>query len=141
MKTDSVSVGGVSLPPDLIVAAARCWRAARDAGHPVQPSLHATLAPFGCEMLVPVFDSLMALGEACLCRPGDRTCPFGKEHDEALICSLLADPSRLARSGCGRAADDGMVLAFNCALLSARIMMRLEGPSTEDHWGRIRVTS
>lgn len=133
VMTDSARAGDVSMPPDLIVAATRCWRAARDAGHPVQPSLHATLAPFGCEMLVPVFDSLMALGEACLCRPGDRSCPFGKAHDEALICSLLADPSRLARSGCVRPADDGMVRAFNCALLSARIMIRLEGPSIENH--------
>lgn len=133
MMTDSISAEAISISPDLIVAATRCWRAARDAGHPVQPSLHATLAPFGCEMLAPVFDSLMALGEACLCRPGDRGCPFGKGHDEALICSLLADPSRLARSGCGRPADDGMVRAFNCALLSARIMMRLEGPSTGNH--------
>lgn len=126
LMMDSFSGEGDSIPPDLIVTASRCWRAARDAGQPVQQSLHAALAPYGCEMLAPVFDSLMALGEACLCRPLGRDCPFRKEHDEALICSLLADPSRLARAGCGRPADDGITRAFNYALLSARIMMRLD---------------
>ena len=127
---DSLSAGSVPFPPDLIVIAARRWRAARDAGQPIQPSLHAALVPYGCEMLAPVFDSLMALGEACLCRPLGRDCPFRKGNDEALICSLLEDPSRLAQTSCGRSADDGITRAFNCALISARIMMRLEEQST-----------
>ena len=129
LTTDGPSAGCAPFPPDLIVTATRCWRAARDAGQPVQPSLHAALAPYGCEMLAPVFDSLMALGEACLCRPLGRDCPFRKEYDETLICALLADPSRLARTGCGRPVDDGITRAFNCALLSARIMMNLEAQS------------
>jgi hypothetical protein len=116
----------LAIPIDLIMTAARCWRTARDAGEPVQPSLYAALTPYGYEMLAPIFDSLMTLGEACLCWPLGQDCPFRKEQDGALICELLAEPSRLARTNFGRLPDEGMIHAFNCALISAKIMMRLE---------------
>lgn len=64
LMMDYFSGGGDSIPPDLIVTASRCWRAARDAGQPVQPSLHAALAPYGCEMLVPVFRQSHGLGRS-----------------------------------------------------------------------------
>lgn len=94
---NSLAEENLAIPIDMVVTAAHCWRTARDAGEPVQPSLHAALTPYGYEMLAPIFDSLMTLGEACLCRPLNENCPFRKEQDGALICALLAEPSRLAR--------------------------------------------
>ncbi|MBY9064857.1 hypothetical protein K7957_18115 [Sphingomonas yunnanensis] len=114
------------LPAALIARAARCWRTARDTRQPVQQHLHALLAPLGYEMMAPVIDSLMTLGEACLDRPLCRGCPFGPDADAALLCALLADPARLDRLPCrgdGRARHIRDVFAG--ALTSARVMAAL----------------
>jgi hypothetical protein len=64
----SAPPGGVDAASAVVLAAARCWRAARDAGRTVQPCLFATLRAHGAEMLAPVFDSLMSLYESALGR-------------------------------------------------------------------------
>ncbi len=117
----------MTVPAAVIAQAARCWRAARDARLPVQQRLHALLAPLGFDMLAPVIDSVMTLGEGCLGRPLCKACPFGAGGDEALICGLLADPSRLDRlprcvAARRRAETDRM---FAGALASAIVMMEL----------------
>ncbi|MBW6526918.1 hypothetical protein KZ813_08725 [Sphingomonas sp. RHCKR7] len=111
----------VPLPAVLIVRAARCWRRARDSHDPVQQRLHALLAPLGYEMMAPVIDSVMTLGEACLGRPLCRGCPLGPDGDEALLCALLADPARLDRLPCCLGRRD----LFAGALSSARVMASL----------------
>lgn len=111
----------------VIVNAARCWRAARDAGQPVQQRLHALLAPLGYDMLAPVFDSIMKLGECCLGRALCRGCPFGPDGDEALLCLLMADPTALGRRPPCPAArhDPGADAVFAGGLASATVMMRM----------------
>lgn len=81
---------------ELVTAAARCWRRARDGGEPVQQSLHAMLEPHDCGVLAPVFDSLMALCEAAL---GRRIAVGGAglSGDERLLLGLL-DGSRPRRA-------------------------------------------
>lgn len=119
---------GSALPDGIVIAAARCWRSARDAKRPVQPSLHAVLAPHGCEMLTPVFDSLMTLCECCFRRSLCTGCPLAPTADERMLCRLLADPSQLdLLVTCRGGAHSGgaMELAFACALSSARVMIDL----------------
>ncbi len=119
---------GATVPEVVVVEAARCWRSARDAKRPVQPSLYALLAPYGYEMLAPVFDSLMTLCECCFRRvlcTGDSLAPTS---DERMLCRLLSDPSELDRlTVCGWRAQggDAMAKTFACALNSARIMISL----------------
>lgn len=115
-----------AVPAAVVARAARCWRAARDAHEPVQQRLHALLAPLGFDMLAPVIDSVMTLGETCLGRPLCKGCPFGPDGDEALLCRLLADPSRLrgiraCRAG-RRPEQDAL---FAGALASAAVMMAM----------------
>jgi hypothetical protein len=116
----------MTVPPTIVARAVRCWRAARDAHEPVQQRLHALLAPLGFDMLAPVIDSVMTLGETCLGRPLCRGCPFGPDGDEALLCRLLADPARLrmvhACHANRRPASDTI---FAGALASAAVMMEM----------------
>ena len=105
----------------LVSAAMRIWRAARDERAPVQQRLHAMLAPIGCDILAPVFDSLMTLCEADLARPivvGHG----GLSKDERLLIGLL-DGSRSRKTcvDCPHATAS----ALDCALCSTRIMLAL----------------
>lgn len=113
------------LPDDMIIRSVRCWRAARDARRPVQPALHALLAPSGYGMLAPVFDSLIGLCEYRFSRSLCAGCPLAASADERMLCRLLSDPAALENMGPCRAGDaDGMERAFGCALASARIMLK-----------------
>lgn len=121
---------------ELVTAAARCWRSARDGGEPVQQSLHAMLSPRDCGMLAPVFDSLMTLCEAAL---GRRIAVGGDalSEDEALLLGLL-DGSRPRRACIDCAEGEGC--ALDCAICSTRIMMTLTmggsaGPPVPAHAG------
>ncbi|BAV63387.1 hypothetical protein [Sphingobium cloacae] len=104
---------------EVVAAAARCWRSARDAGAPVQQRLYAMLAPRDFDMLAPVFDSLMRLCEASLGRPVAAGGP-ALSDDERLLVGLL-DGSKV-RTTCVECAD-GIASAFDCAIRSTRIML------------------
>jgi len=106
----------------LLIDAARCWRSARDAGDPAQPSLTRVLRKYASEMLAPCLDSLMSLSQAALGRPlrvGDRR---AISADERLLLELFsgAKNSRTCMD-CGA----GLATALDCALCSARIMVEL----------------
>ena len=107
------------------VLAARCWRGARDAGHPVQPCLTATLCLHDCEMLAPCLDSLLSFVEEALGRPFGVADGGSLSADEHLLLDLLAGVRRTrACLDCG----EGVVRALECALCSTRIMLALEHP-------------
>jgi hypothetical protein len=117
----SASSGGADSVSAVVLDAARCWRAARDAGPSVQPCLFATLRAHGAEMLAPVFDSLMSLYESAL----GRRLQVGEgavvSEDEQLLLNLLGGSQR----ACTRLErNDGVAVALRCALCSTRIMMR-----------------
>ena len=106
----------------LLVEAARCWRNARDTGQSVQPCLYKILAFHNCEMLAPVFDSLMHLCESALGRPiavGKAATLSGDEH---LLLGLI-DGSQ-PRHACIDCAE-GAGSSLDCAICSTRIMMGL----------------
>lgn len=106
---------------NLVITSMRIWRAARDEHEPVQQRLHAMLAPMGCGILAPVFDSLMTLCEAALGRPivvGQRR----RSEDESMVIGLLEGTrSRTACVNCPRATASEL----DCALCSTRIMLAL----------------
>lgn len=107
-------------PGDLVAAAARCWRAARDRGAPVQQRLHAMLAGPGQEMLAPVFDSLIALCEAALGRRvvvGEAAALSG---DEALLVGMLDGTREWEVAG---ECPAGTACALASAVRSARVML------------------
>ena len=109
------------VPRELVTAAARCWRSARDSGARAQQHLHALLAPVGGDMLAPVFDSLMTLYESAL----GRRIAVGKtkalSRDERLLLGLLE--GTLPRRSCVRCTE-GAAGALECAICSTRIMLR-----------------
>jgi len=114
---------------DLLTAVVRCWRSARDGGAQVQQSLHRLLAPHGCEMLAPVFDSLMTLYEDALGRrivPGEGR---ALSLDEQILLGFLdGSKSRRACIDCA----EGAASSLDCAICSTRIMMALaiEAPAS-----------
>ena len=113
-----------------LLAATRCWRAARDAGHPVQPCLTAALCPYDCEMLAPCLDSLLSFAEAALGRPLRVADSGSLSADEHLLLDLLTGVR------CTRACldcDVGVARALDCALCSTRIMLALEHPGSREH--------
>ena len=107
---------------DLLTRAARCWRAAKDRGAPVQQALHDLLAPRGYGMMAPVLDSLMRLYEAALGRALVLGARGGPTPDGALLLSLL-DGSKSRRTCIDCAA--GPASALDCAICSTRIMLGL----------------
>ena len=112
------------------ILAARCWRAARDAGNPVQPCLTATLCPHDCEMLAPCLDSLLSFVEEALGRPFGVADGVSLSADEHLLLDLLAGVRRTrACLDCG----EGVVRALECALCSTRVMLALEHPGLPEH--------
>jgi hypothetical protein len=119
----SPPAGDAVAAPAIVLTAARCWRAPRDAGHPVQPSLFAALRDHDCAVLAPVFDSLMALCESALARRfciGDGV--DGVSEDEHLLLDLLHGT---VRSRPCFDCSDGIARALDCALCSTRIRMAL----------------
>lgn len=110
---------------ETIVRAVAVWRAARAADQPVLPPLHALLAPIGHDMLAPVIDSVLRLGEQCLGRTPCRACPFGTQTDVELLIDLLRDPRRVATlPRCAQAAPKAKAV-FAGALASAGVMMAM----------------
>lgn len=106
----------------ILIEAARCWRNARDAGEPVQPCLSRALAPSGCEMLAPVFDSLMTLCENALGRQvaiGEAAALSSDEH--MLLDMIDGTKPRCACIDCPESA----ATSLECAICSTRIMMSL----------------
>lgn len=100
----------------LVLAAARCWRMARDGRASVQQCLYMMLSPHEWGMLAPVFASLMTLCEAALGRP-IAVGGASLSEDECLLLGLL-DGSKSRR------------VCIDCAICSTRIMMTLtkDGP-------------
>lgn len=105
----------------ILIEAARCWRKARDAGQPAQPYLYRTLLTHDCEMLAPVFDSLMTLCENALGRQvivGDKAETLS--DDEHLLIGMLdGSKQRRACVDCPESA----ATSLNCAICSTQIMM------------------
>lgn len=115
----------VTAPGTLLLDAARCWRAARDARRPVQPSLFNTLSERDCGLLAPVFDSLLLLYEAALGHRFVAGAGAWVSEDELLLLGLLdGTRPRLACIDCGASAG----AALDCAICSTRIMMALTVP-------------
>jgi hypothetical protein len=107
-------------PASLLVDAARCWRTARDAGQPGQPSLSGILAAHERVMLIPVLDSLFCLYEAALDRPIEAG-TVALSTDEHLLVDLFEGSSPCSRLNCPQVAGH----ALDCALCSTRIMLAL----------------
>jgi hypothetical protein len=103
---------------DMVMAAARCWRGARDRGAPVQQRLYALLSPRGFDMLAPVLDSLLTLYEATLGRKFV-TGPAVPSSDECLLLNLL--DGSISRQGFIPDAE-GQATSLDCAIISTRIM-------------------
>lgn len=114
--------GEAAAPAAILVDAARCWREARDAGHPVQPCLSRILSAHDCAMLAPVFDSLIRFYEAALGRAIDVGEAMTLSEDEHLLLGLL-DGSRPPRACID--CPEVVATALDCALCSTRIMMAL----------------
>jgi hypothetical protein len=113
----------------LVLDAARCWRAARDGGHSVQPCLTAILRDHECEMLAPCFDSLMALAEAALGRPLHVGDGGALSEDEHLLLDLL-DGTRRTRACLD--CHDVIATVLDGALCSIRSMMALVLPGLSE---------
>ena len=114
-----------SLPPamaELITAAARCWRAAKDRGVPVQQALHRLLGPRGYGMMTPTLDSLMELWVAAVGRPLVLGQEGAQSADASLLLGLI-DGSKSRRKCIDCAA--GPASALDCAICSTRIMIGL----------------
>lgn len=105
----------------ILIDAARCWRQARDAGHPIQPCLARVLAAHDCTMLAPVLDSLCLFYEAALGRPLAVGEAPAISEDEHLLLGLLDGSRPRACLGCA----DSAASALDCALCSTRIMLTL----------------
>lgn len=118
--TTSAMAGGYR---EIVTAAARCWRAARDDGRSVQPRLSRMLAAYDWAMLAPVFDSLLRFFEAALGRPMTAGNAETASSDERLLLALM-DGSKPRR--CLSCSEDA-ANALACAMCSTRIMMALAG--------------
>jgi len=110
------------LPSSLVWDAMRCWRTALDDGAGVQPRLYRALASYECEMLAPVFDSLMNICEWASERPIVVGRGRPPSADERLLLDLLIEP-KLAEKRLPCANEVAHVL--RCALHSMRIMLKL----------------
>ncbi|QNO27260.1 hypothetical protein EEB18_021575 [Sphingopyxis sp. OPL5] len=108
-------------PTAILIDATRCWRQARDAGHPIQPCLADVLAAHDCTMLAPVLDSLCLFYEAALGRPLAVGKASTLSEDEHLLLGLLDGSPPRACLDC----TDSAASALDCALCSTRIMLAL----------------
>ena len=114
--------GHVLASSQTLVDVARCWRAARDQGDPVQPSLFRLLAKRSGDMLAPVFDSLLTLYEAVLGRPVATGEAAMLSDDEACLLGLVEGLRPV--HACIDCAE-GAASALQCAICSTRIMIDL----------------
>lgn len=104
-----------------VVDGARCWRLARDAGDPAQPTLYKRLERWGAGLLAPVIDSVMSLFESGFgrrFRAGSLSEPRFT-HDEHYLLALLEDGGATPIDRF----DPTMVSTMRIALRSARIML------------------
>lgn len=105
-----------------VIDSVRIWRAARDLGQPVQPSLFARLDRLGSGLLAPVLDGLLTLFEAGFRRRFDA----GKSTDAALTDDERHLLELLARDTCpapGEQVQPDLAPALLTALRSTRIML------------------
>jgi len=110
----------------LILDAVRSWRQARDSGNPVQPALYRALVGYGCGILAPVIDSVLALYEACSGRRFRTAAPdyVGFSGDERHLLSLLRSGNKKP-AVLDISASPDLAPVMRIALRSARIMLRL----------------
>jgi len=104
----------------IIVEATRCWRKARDTGQAAQPGLYQVFASHDCEMLAPVFDSLMSLCENALGRPVVVGSTMALSEDESMLLGLL-DGSR-QRCTCIDCLTEAAA-SLDCAISSTQILI------------------
>lgn len=106
-----------------VIAAARCWRIARDLGQPAQPALFARLGSAGSGVLAPVLDGLLTLFEASFRRRFDAGAPSdnGLTGDEQRLLDLLGSDASIARIDHLR---PDLASALRTALRSTRVMLR-----------------
>ena len=109
---------------ELVIAATRCWRSARDAGRASTPPLHALLADECCPMLAAAFDSLLGLYEQALGRGLAIGWTGGLSEDEQLLANLLRGAGELPRC---LVVAESPAQSFDCALCSTRILLALAG--------------
>jgi hypothetical protein len=112
-----------SAPLFILLDAIRCWGKARRSGQNAQPLLHARMRAYRCELLSPAFESLMSLCELVLGRPIAVGRGTRLSRDENFLLDLFegqCDEQR--RYDC----SPEIARAFCSALLSARVIMRLE---------------
>ena len=121
---------------ELVIAATRCWRSARDAGQASTPPLHALLAGESCPMLAAAFDSLLGLYEQALGRGLAIGWTGGLSEDEQLLANLLRGAGELPRC---LAVAESPAQSFDCALCSTRILLALAGEEGDAN-GRSRRT-
>jgi hypothetical protein len=120
-----VAIDGAAVSPapaELVSAAARCWRSARDGGEATQPRLHALLSERQCPMLAAAFDSLLNLYEQVLDHPFAVGGADTLSEDEMLLASLLGTEESVPRC---LTVKDGTATALDCALCSTRILLTL----------------
>jgi len=103
---------------DLVTAAARCWRQARDRGEAVQPCLARLLAARDRALLTPAFDSLLLFYELALGRP-IRPGAAAPSKDERLLLALIEGSRGCDGLGCSRPLAE----VLGCAVCSARAML------------------
>lgn len=106
----------------LVLAAARCWRLARDEDRPVQRSLYRLLRPLDLGILAPVFDGLMSMSEAALGRRIGIGRTKALSVDEQLLLDLLGGSAPCRAGLCCRAS---LASAFDCAISATRLMIAL----------------
>ena len=114
----------VDEPVELVVAAARCWRLARDADLATQPHLHALLSRRKCPMLAMAFDSLLHAYEQTLGRSFGVGATTDMSDDERLLGNLLQTDGHVPRCLAG---DGEAATTLDCALCSTRILLALAG--------------
>lgn len=126
----------------LILDAARSWRDARDNNKPVQQALYRALVGYGCGVLAPVIDSVLALYEVCSGRRF-RTGASGFvsiSSDEHRLLHLLRGPGDKEPAVLDVSASPDLAPVMRIALRSARIMLRLAldpvGVSPSSAFGR-----
>lgn len=104
----------------VIVEGARCWRKARDTGQAVQPSPYQMFVFHDCEMLAPVFDSLMSLCENALGRQVVVGSAVVLSEDESMLLGLL--DGSMQRCTCIDCMNE-TAASLDCAISSTQIMI------------------
>lgn len=119
--------GQASAEAHLLVAAARCWREARDAGAPPLPELSRAFADRDGAMLAPALAGLCSAYEAAIGRPLATGAPHnwleeGWSDDERRLVELLNGAGPFACL----ARPPGAAATLRCAVCSTRILLALQ---------------